>query len=132
MCGMLYIVLVSGPQTPSPFLFSYQTFVGGLKLNYRNFPPRACVSRKAVCGPETNIVHGAPVFTVGEYTTRTHRLITQKILYNIEHTYAIYMYIHTQPLQQLMYMYCMWCSAAHNYTVRNNLVYVYVYIHVNG
>ena len=55
--------VVSGPQTLSPFLFSYLTFVGGkgmgifrraIKLQITETSPRACISRKAVCGPETS------------------------------------------------------------------------------
>ena len=47
--------LVSGPQTLSPFLFHIRLCRGALsggRLDY--FPPRACVSRKVVCGPETS------------------------------------------------------------------------------
>ena len=55
--------VVSGPQTLSPFLFSYLTFVGGkgmgnfrraIKLQITETSLRACVSRNAVCGPETS------------------------------------------------------------------------------
>ena len=41
--------LVSGPQTLSPFLFSYQTFVGRLKFKLQKLPPTC------VCKPESGL-----------------------------------------------------------------------------
>ena len=50
---------------PFPFISDFCRGKGGrLKLNYRNFPPCACVSRKVVCGPETRLGRHLPVVCV--------------------------------------------------------------------